>query len=74
MNTYFIFDSLSQVMQVEKECKKLGYNVNVRITPRHLSSDCGVCIVCNSLLEDGIVAIINDIGVTIKTIQREENG
>ena len=74
MNIFFIFDSLSQVMQVEKECKKIGLNVDIRIAPRNLSSDCGVCINCNSLIEDSVLSVINRIGIEIKMIHRATNG
>ena len=39
-----LFESTSAAMRAEKEVKKHGLKVKLIPVPRHLSSDCGICL------------------------------
>ena len=45
-NTYgvVLFESTSAAVRAEKEVKKHGLKVKLIPVPRHLSSDCGICL------------------------------
>ncbi len=41
---FILFDSTSETLLAEKLLKKTGISHKVIPVPRHISSDCGVCI------------------------------
>lgn len=43
--TVIIFPTSAHVMRAEKLLKEAGYACNLIPVPRHLSSDCGICLV-----------------------------
>ena len=44
----FLFYSTSGAIRAEKLAKETGLTVKLIPVPRHLSSDCGVCLRCES--------------------------
>jgi hypothetical protein len=49
-----LFDSVSSALLAEKILKKKGLPFKIIPVPRHISSDCGVCIRFNSEERDRI--------------------
>ena len=47
-NNVVLFDSTSGAIRGEKLAKKEGLKVKLIPVPRHLSSDCGVCLRCDA--------------------------
>ena len=43
-----LFSSTSGAIRAEKLAKEAGFTVKLIPVPRHLSSDCGVCLRCES--------------------------
>ncbi|MBU4194627.1 MAG: DUF3343 domain-containing protein [Actinomycetia bacterium] len=39
-----LFHSTSEAIRAESVTKKAGIQVKLRLIPRHLSSDCGICL------------------------------
>lgn len=66
-----LFPSTSGAIRAEKLTKEAGLRVKLIPVPRHLSSDCGVCLRCEStdvqavrsLLERGKVEFEDIVGV-----------
>lgn len=46
--TVVLFPSTSGAIRAEKLAKEAGFTVKLIPVPRHLSSDCGVCLRCES--------------------------
>ena len=55
-----IFYSTSGAIKTESLAKKLGLTVKLIPVPRHLSSDCGICLRFNSDDIHGIEKILRD--------------
>jgi hypothetical protein len=54
-----LFYSTSGAIRVEKLAKKAGLKVKLIPVPRHLSSDCGVCLRCESSDVDDVQDILD---------------
>jgi len=50
----FLFSSTSAAIRAEKLALESGIRVKLIPVPRHLSSDCGVCLRCDSAELDAI--------------------
>ena len=62
MKSFFIFQSLTQVMAAEKVCLKKSLKIKLESAPRELSSDCGISLSCDQDLEldvDGVLKMMN---------------
>lgn len=44
MYSVVLFHTTNSALRLEKLCKKAGINIKLIPVPRHLSSDCGVCL------------------------------
>ena len=55
-----IFYSTSAAIRTESLAKKQQLEVKLIPVPRHLSSDCGICLSFNSLDYDQINTLLND--------------
>ena len=54
-----LFHSTSGAIRAEKLAKKAGLKVKLVPVPRHLSSDCGVCLRCESSDVDYMQGILD---------------
>ena len=55
-----LFYSTSGAIRAEKLAKKAGLKVKLIPVPRHLSSDCGVCLRCESSDVENLQGILDD--------------
>jgi len=62
-----LFDSTSEALLAEKLFKKAGISHKVIPVPRHISSDCGVCIRFAASDTKAVCAALNGI-VTFRSI------
>ncbi len=53
-----LFNSVSHAMKAEKILKKEGIKHKLIPVPRHLSSDCGVCLRVECVDEEKIMALL----------------
>lgn len=44
MRTVLLFQSIHKVMKAEKICKKEGIEYTIIPVPKHISSECGMCM------------------------------
>jgi hypothetical protein len=63
-----LFDSVSQALLSEKILKQAGIPHKLIPVPRHISSDCGVCIRFSDVFRQQVQAVLTD-QVAFKTIQ-----
>ena len=54
----FLFSSTSGAIRAEKLALQSGFRVKLIPVPRHLSSDCGVCLRCDSAEVDAIRSLL----------------
>jgi hypothetical protein len=54
-----LFNSVSHAMMAEKILKKEGISHKLIPVPRHISSDCGVCLRIESKDEENIRVLLN---------------
>ncbi|HOK07313.1 MAG TPA: DUF3343 domain-containing protein [Syntrophales bacterium] len=52
----FLFPSVSHALKAEKILKEAGVTHKLIPVPRHISSDCGVCLRVEAPLRDEVVA------------------
>ena len=55
----FLFYSTSGAIRAEKLAKDAGLKVKLIPVPRHLSSDCGVCLRCDSSQVEHLQGILD---------------
>ena len=58
-----LFPSVHYVLQAEKVIKRNGFPIKVVPVPRHLSSDCGVCIQFSWQERERILTFLEEAGV-----------
>ena len=58
MKALLIFQSVHEVMEAEAALKRRGLRVEMRPTPRAISSDCGMCIELDAGGLDGALEAI----------------
>ena len=63
-----LFYSLSHALQAEKEVKKQGMPFKLIPVPRHLSSDCGVCLRFNLPDEPAIRALLEKAQIDVQGV------
>ena len=63
-----LFYSLSNALQAEKEVKKQGMAFKLIPVPRHLSSDCGVCLRFNLPDEPVIRAVLQKAQIDVQGV------
>jgi hypothetical protein len=64
-----LFYSTSAAIRAEKLTKEEGLKVKLVPVPRHLSSDCGVCLRFESLDADKVRAILEEARVEFERIR-----
>lgn len=65
-----LFNSTSGAIRGEKLAKEAGLSVKLIPVPRHLSSDCGVCLRCESKDALALRALLEGAGVEFEDIVR----
>ena len=68
-----LFPSVHYVLQAEKVIKQKGFSIKVIPVPRHLSSDCGVCIQFPWEEREKIMGFLEEAGVTVEGIHSLSN-
>jgi hypothetical protein len=63
-----IFYSTSGAIRGEKLTKERGLKVKLIPVPRHLSSDCGVCLRCDSGNVDEVCSILEEARVEFQEV------
>ncbi len=63
-----LFYSTSGAIRTEKLAKQQGLKVKLIPVPRHLSSDCGVCLRCESADIDKVRSILDTARVEFEQI------
>lgn len=63
-----LFHSTSGAIRAEKLAKQGGLEVKLIPVPRHLSSDCGVCLRCHSTDVEGMRSILESARVEFEEI------
>lgn len=64
----FLFHSTSGAIRAEKLTLESGFNVKLIPVPRHLSSDCGLCLRCYSADVGSIRSLLETSHVEIEGI------
>jgi len=67
--TVTLVDSTSHAMRIEKLLKKHGLLCKLIPVPRHLSSDCGVCVRIRKQDMDMIKALLKEHHITIQSME-----
>ena len=65
----FLFRSTSGAIRAEKLMLESGFEVKLIPVPRHLSSDCGLCLRCNSSDVEAIRALLESSQVEIEGVR-----
>jgi hypothetical protein len=63
-----LFDSVSHALCAEKAAVSEGFRVKLVPVPRHLSSDCGICICFEKSDMDGIRDLMLRTGINYQRI------
>ena len=63
-----LFYSLSNALQAEKEVKRQGMVIKLIPVPRHLSSDCGVCLRFNLPDEPLVRAVLEKAQIDVQGV------
>ena len=58
--TVILFPTNAHVMRAETLLKEAGFACKLIPVPRHLSSDCGICLKINQQSTDDIRSLLND--------------
>ena len=65
-----LFHSTSGAIRAEKLAKEAGLTVKLIPVPRHLSSDCGVCLRCEARDAEGMRSLLETAKVEFEAIAR----
>ena len=68
-----LFHSTSHALRAEKVAKEAGLTVKLIPVPRHLSSDCGVCLRFNWADEEAVRQVLEAARVEIRGIHKMTN-
>lgn len=60
--------STSHALKAEKVIKAGGYSCKLIPVPRHLSSDCGVCVRIAAEVAESVAVLLGDGGVEVDAI------
>ncbi len=63
-----LFPSTHYAIRAEKMAKGSGFTVKLIPVPRHLSSDCGVCLRCSSDQKEPLECLLQQEGIKIEGI------
>jgi hypothetical protein len=63
-----LFPSTSGAIRAEKLAKGTGFTVKLIPVPRHLSSDCGVCLRCESTDVEAVRSLLESANVEFEEI------
>ncbi len=66
----FLFSSTSAAIRAEKLAMESDFKVKLIPVPRHLSSDCGVCLRCDSAEVDAIRSLLESSRVEWENVRR----
>lgn len=64
-----VFESTSGAIRAEKLAREAGLTVKLIPVPRHLSSDCGVCLRCEARDVEGIRALLDAAKVEFEAVR-----
>lgn len=67
-----LFSSTHHAIRAEKKAKENGFVVKLIPVPRHLSSDCGVCLRCSLEQRENLEQLLRQEGVKIDGIHSLE--
>lgn len=65
-----LFHSTSLALRGEKLCREEGLSVKLIPVPRHLSSDCGVCLRFSSVHEERVRALFEETALEYDSVVR----
>ena len=67
MRTVLLFQSIHKVMKAEKICKKEGIEYTIIPVPKHISSECGMCMEVKTERAESYQSILqkNQLEVTV---------
>jgi hypothetical protein len=65
-----LFESISAAVRAEKEAKKDWLKVKLVPVPRHLSSDCGICLRFDWTDLDNVQTLLSSRGLKYNGIQK----
>jgi len=68
---YILVDSTSHALKIEKLLGKHNLPCKLVPVPRHLSSDCGVCVRINRLDIEKIQSVLHEQNADYRTIEEE---
>lgn len=71
--TVILVYSTSHAIKIEKLLAAAGTDCKLIPVPRHLSSDCGVCVRINSMDEKKVRAFISDWGLEVQGFFSEKH-
>lgn len=63
-----LFPSIHYALQAEKKSKEKGFPVKLIPVPRHLSSDCGVCLRCSLEQREPLELLLKEAGVKMEGV------
>ncbi len=63
-----LFPSTHHAIRAEKKARENGFPVKLIPVPRHLSSDCGVCLQCSFEQKEALESLFQKEGVKIESI------
>lgn len=63
-----LFPSIHNALQAEKKAKEKGFAMKLIPVPRHLSSDCGVCLRIPWEQKETIESLLNEEGVKMEGV------
>ncbi|MCX8118749.1 MAG: DUF3343 domain-containing protein [Desulfobacterota bacterium] len=63
-----LFPSTHHAIRAEKKARENGFSVKLIPVPRHLSSDCGVCLRCPLEQREALETLLEQEGVRIEAV------
>lgn len=67
-----LFASTHHAIRAEKKAKENGFTVKLIPVPRHLSSDCGVCLRCSLDQRENLERVLQEEGVKMEGVHSLE--
>lgn len=67
-----LFPSTHHAIRAEKKAKEHGFSIKLIPVPRHLSSDCGVCLRCSLDQRENLERVLQEEGVKIEGVHSLE--
>lgn len=63
-----LFPSVHHAIRAEKKTRENGFSVKLIPVPRHLSSDCGVCLRCSLEQREPLELLLKEAGVKMEGV------